>query len=829
MWSLKSSIKIWLIFACFMICPFLRAQHTERLVVDASAPFVLPTPSSFHGGASVSPTEGTLGLNSRYLTLNGQPWLPVMGEFQFSRYPEAEWEEEILKMKAGGVNVIGLYVFWIHHEEVEGQFDWTGQRDLRRFVQLCAKHGLYVYPRIGPWAHGEARNGGFPDWLVAKIPKSRLRIDDPVYMSYVARYFKEMGNQLQGLMWKDGGPVIGVQLENEYSNQDDAAGKLYLLSLKKLGIQDGLDVPYYTVTGWGHAVVPKGEAMPVYGNYPDAPWGGSMTNMPPSGAYNFSIRNQISGDMGMIGKNSGVGAEAHPAEGTPSMTVEMGGGVQDTYRRRPALSPEDVSAMMPVALGSGVNVYGTYIFQGAENPDGKLTTLQESRATGYGTDVPVKSYDFQAPLSEFGEERESFRQLKLFNYFLNDFGSELAPMVPHLPESISKGASDLKTLRFAVRTDGQHGFLFLNNYVRGYPMQSHKAVQFEVNLPKVKLHIPDEPVDIPSGAYFIWPFNLDLEGINLRYSTAQLFTKLSSGAESIYVFFCIPGVRCDFAFANDPGLEVRGGAVPASHQNGELYFRDLPPDTFIVLQSKRGKRVRIVLLTQQEAEDSWKIRMHDHSYLLLTKQEFYASPDHLFLQSEGNPNFHFKVLPGIQNRVKADVSLRSEPWQLGGTAFWGQVPERHVGFSYKQIQDAGMFSPSPSAPAMKDRVPEAPTEKQFQAAEKWMLAFSPNSMDGVSNIFVRFDYVGDVARLTQNNHLLTDDFYNGNPWKVGLKRFSEDGQIPQLELSILPLKKDVPIFLEDRVREQLPLGPEALELKTVTVLPIYQMGVDTGK
>ena len=103
-----------------------------------------------------------------------------MGEFHYSRMPEAQWEEEILKMKAAGVEIIATYVIWIHHEEIEGQFDWSGQRDLRRFVQLCGKHGMYVYPRIGPWAHGEVRNGGLPDWV---LKRSAVRRNDPSYLS----------------------------------------------------------------------------------------------------------------------------------------------------------------------------------------------------------------------------------------------------------------------------------------------------------------------------------------------------------------------------------------------------------------------------------------------------------------------------------------------------------------------------------------------------------------------------------------------------------------------------------------------------------------------
>ena len=128
----------------------LHGQDTSTVFIDASAPVAAPEPVRAALGTAKRPDGETLTVNSRYLLLNGKPWLPVMGEFHYSIYPEQEWESEILKMKAAGVQIVATYVFWIHHEEVEGQFDWSGQRNLRRFVELCAKHGLYVYPRIGP-------------------------------------------------------------------------------------------------------------------------------------------------------------------------------------------------------------------------------------------------------------------------------------------------------------------------------------------------------------------------------------------------------------------------------------------------------------------------------------------------------------------------------------------------------------------------------------------------------------------------------------------------------------------------------------------------------
>ena len=129
-----------------------------------------------------NPAGQEINANSLYITIDDKPVLPVMGEIHFSRFPHEYWESEILKMKANGINIIATYVFWIHHEEIEGEWDWSGDKNLRDFIELCAKHNIYVFTRIGPYAHGECRNSGFPDWLWGK---SYLRTNDPVYFSYV--------------------------------------------------------------------------------------------------------------------------------------------------------------------------------------------------------------------------------------------------------------------------------------------------------------------------------------------------------------------------------------------------------------------------------------------------------------------------------------------------------------------------------------------------------------------------------------------------------------------------------------------------------------------
>ncbi len=133
-------------------------------------------------GTHVDPAGHTLDANSLYFIKNGKPWYPVMGEFHFSRYNRDRWEESILKMKAAGIDIIATYVFWIYHEEEEGKYDWTANRDLRAFAELCKKHQVSLLVRIGPWCHGEVRNGGFPDWLVKR---GNLRKSNAEYLASV--------------------------------------------------------------------------------------------------------------------------------------------------------------------------------------------------------------------------------------------------------------------------------------------------------------------------------------------------------------------------------------------------------------------------------------------------------------------------------------------------------------------------------------------------------------------------------------------------------------------------------------------------------------------
>ena len=800
-----------------------QAQSTPLIRVDASQPFEEPAPARYHGGSAKSPSGSVLDVNSRYLTLEGKPWLPVMGEFHFSRYPESQWEEEILKMKAAGVNIVATYVIWIHHEEPEGQFDWKGQRDVRAFTQLCLKHGMYVLARIGPWDHGEARNGGFPDWV---IKASATRVNDPVYLAEVRAWYGQIGQQLNGLLWKDGGPVVGIQLENEYSQRGPGAGEEHILQLKKIAIESGLDVPLYVVTGWDNATVPEEAVLPVYGGYPDAPWDGSLVKLPPAEVYAFRFQNRVAANI------DAPEAQISDARSRPFLTAEIGGGNEVTYHRRPVIEPDDIAAMFPVMLGSGVNLYGTYMFQGGENPDGKMTTLQESQATGYPNDVPVKSYDFQAPLSEFGEERASFRKMKVFQYFLNDFGADLAPMTVHVPDALPKSAADFTVPRVSVRSKGDAGFIFMNNFVRGYTMPSRPAAQFEIRLPGGPILVPRHPVDIPAGAYFIWPFNLRVDGINLRYSTAQLFTRLDDGSTTTLFFEAVRGIPAEFVFDAASIRSVRASGGETVNDSGAVSVSGIKPgvESSIDLVSAQGKSVRVVVLSLQEAEDAWKIRVGGADHLLISGQDFFSDcdtdPSRIWLLSRGTPKFAFTITPPLAMAPKASLPLTQTAANAEVSSFIAETKALNLSLKFVQVKPAGDVPPAKTGPVMVWRqrgVAQAPSDAAFSQAAKWSLVLPPGAMDNLGELFLEVNYQGDVARLSAAHKLLTDNFYDGHPWFVGLGRFLLPQAPSTFELSILPLRKDDPIFLEAQNPISFPTNGQIDRLDELSLVPDYQL------
>ena len=452
--------------------------------------------------------------DSQSLKFDGRRVMPVMGEIHYSRLPQDEWVSSVCKMKEGGVTVIATYVFWNHIEEKEGVFNWSGQRDLRKFIEICAEEDLPVVLRIGPFCHGEVRNGGIPDWVFAKGVKTRT--EDPQFLALVERLYRQIFTQLQGLQWKDGGPVMACQFDNEYRGHGS-----YLMSLKKMAEEIGFDLPFYTRTGWPElkSPVPYGSMLPLYGDYADGFWDRSIA--PTAGNYYKAFNFKAFRSSTAIASEQIKNQQEKLNEGDeqyPYFTCELGGGMMGAYHRRPWLYPVDAYSLAVVKLGSGSNLLGYYMYHGGTNPEADiyLNELQNSPATNYN-DMPVKNYDFQAPLGEFGQTYPHYYSLRKLHLFMQDFGETLAPMEASfpMPQDLVKG--DDKGLRQAYRTLGDSGFVFVNNYERLQNLKAKKGVRFDV----CGVKFPSRAITVPASTLCIFPVNI----AGIRYATAQLIAR----------------------------------------------------------------------------------------------------------------------------------------------------------------------------------------------------------------------------------------------------------------------------------------------------------------
>lgn len=697
------------------------------------------------------------GCTPLYLTKNGKPWFPIMGEMHYSRYPKQYWKESLYKMKAGGIDIVSCYCIWIHHEEEEGVFDFFGDKDLRTFLLTAKKCGIKVLLRIGPWAHGEVRNGGFPDWLLEK--KIPLRCDDPRYLALVSRYYKALANQAEGLLDTDGGPVIGVQIENEYGHVGGLKGEegeQHMRTLQKLAIEAGFDVQIFTATGWGGAVT--GGMIPVMGGYCDAPWDQRLTEIEPSGNYIFTPERNDHNIGSDVGFGHGITFDMTKF---PFLTAELGGGLQVTHHRRPVAVGKDVAAMSLVKMGSGCSLLGYYMYHGGTNPDGKYSTLQESRATGYANDLPIKSYDFNAPIKEYGQLSDSYREIRLLAMFIHDFGEDFCRMVPEFPNDNPLYPTNQMDLRYVMRHNGESGYLFINNYQRRRHMADHTAVSLEVNLKDKTIKMP--VIDVKNGEFFFLPVCMPL-GKNVILKSAAV-TPLCRIGEDTWVFY---GDR-------DPQFEVE--------YTGEK------------------EQITLLHLSREDALKSSKI-MLDREYLMISDADIIPMDDGIHFQSN-TKELCFKTYPPL-NEVPSGftVSLKN------GYGIYRKDMTEVVSGVCAEV--------SVEKIAEGEDITETYTSSRkvgFKAAENGAVQELPNGYccDGsiyhlymtgaenavkeprISDAFLTLDFTGDRIEIYQNKRLISDYFYTGQQVKIGLKRF---GFPDELVIKVFAYHNGDPVYLE---------------------------------
>lgn len=724
-----------------------------------------------------------IGFTNYYMKVNEKPFFGISGEFHFSRCDERRWEDEIIKMKMCGINVIATYVFWIHHEEEEGVFDFEGCRNLRKFVELCGKHGIYVIVRIGPFDHGEVRNGGIPDWMYGKPFEVRKLSEG--FLFYVRRLYGKISEQIQGLLYKDGGPIIAAQIDNEYMHSSAPweittgiseewvfggdEGEAYMLTLQEEAKKCGIITPFYTCTGWGGAITPS-VMMPLWGSYAYRPWlfYAERGEHPSTEEYVYQDFHH---------NDAAVTSDFKPAyepEIRPYACCEMGGGMMCTYNYRFILPYKSVDAMANIKIASGCNFLGYYVFQGGTNPLGKHGTFMNE------SQVPKMSYDYQAALGEFGQIRESYERLKTIHLFCKTFGEELCRMETVLPEGASYiDPKDLDTLRFALRTDGEKGFLFINNF------QDHETTKPKQNetviIQSKEGEIVFDQLDLAAEENCILPFHMDMDGILLKKATAQPITRIEKDGESTYVFLKPDGMKAALYFEESVTAGQSGNVLVCEDSQAAELFEVTKGETSL----------KILCLNRDMANQMYLL---EDRTLLFAKGAVMETKDGIRLETRMAENkiytYPKNCFCGSEDMQKADTGETDPIFDI-----W------KVGTEEKQLS----------------------AEVVRTAATKYTVKLPDNFMEGLKDILVQIRYQGDIGHAFINGVMVNDNFCNGDVWEIGVRTFKEKLEEYPFTIAITPLKKGANVNVESAMAARME-NVEAYigELVSVNLSPVYE-------
>lgn len=709
---------------------------------SAAVPAPMPTPREAAG----------IEVTDRALRRRGIPWIPVSGEIHYSRVPRARWGERARQLRAGGVTIASTYVFWLHHVPERGAPRFDGGLDVGAFIDECADAGLDVALRIGPWAHGESRNGGFPDW-VQNAPVAH-RSDDPAYLELVAEWFGQLAAALAGRV-QPGGPVIAIQLENELYDRPE-----HLLTLKRLARDAGMAAPLWTATAWGGADLPDAEVFPLYGGYgdgfwtePDAPWDPTFRSH-----YFFSH----------VWDDPGVGADVRAAQGFaaasvtqavaspfPPATCELAGGMATAYHRRPWPSGLDVAAVAHTKIGNGSAWQGYYMYAGGTNPG---LDLEESHATGYPNDMTRLSYDFHAPIGQAGDLAESSPLLRGQHAFLDAFGARLVDLPSALPDDLPGSVDDSTTLRWAVRGDADDGFLFVSWHQPHVPLATVEAARFDVG----GVVLPEHPVDIPAGTLARWPLGTRIGATRVRWATASALTLLPglpSGVPTL-VLVADAGVPVELAVDGAEARLVEPSLEPLHLDGADLLV--LPPGAPVWVRSD-AEGERMLLLS--EGELAW-----DDSRVLVRSRS-----DDVVVRAYD---------PAARSWRQCDVAPRGAP------ALEADVAGVRLAGASRVPSDYGFAGDRHSAPS-SDAIEELAATYRLELPE-WAL-------DPVHDAVVEIDWAGDAGQVRSDGRIVDDRYWDGSRWSLSV---ADLGLSTSIDVLLLPLAAESTVWLPEAAAER---------------------------
>ena len=364
----------------------------KRFILSLTAVILLTVATS----AQKQRAKHTFSLGTSEFLLDGNPFQIISGEMHPARIPVEYWRHRIQMAKAMGCNTIGMYIFWNYHESEEGVFDFsTGNHNLSEFFKIVQDEDMWLLVRPGPYVCAEWELGGIPPYLL-RIPDIKLRCMDPRYMAAAERYITRLATELKPWLFTNGGPILMVQVENEYGSYGN--DRNYMARLKEIWIENGIDVPFFTGDG-------PTTFMLEAGTLPGCAVGLDSGSKPD----HFELANKI---------NPGV--PVFSSETYPGWLTHWG---EKWARPDTAVLLKEIRFLM-----DNKKSFNLYVINGGTNFG--YTAGANSGGKGYEPDIT--SYDYDAPIDEQGKPTPKYKTLR------NLIGSYLpkGKKLPDIPEPI---------------------------------------------------------------------------------------------------------------------------------------------------------------------------------------------------------------------------------------------------------------------------------------------------------------------------------------------------------------------------------------------------------
>jgi len=554
--------------------------------------------------------KNTITLDKKSLILNGERLVLMGGEFHYFRTPRDCWEERLKQMKQAGCNLVTTYIPWNWHEEKEGVLNWEGDRDVNYFLQLCKKYDQYVIIKPGPYICAEWDFGGFPDWILQKnVP---IRVPEKNYLKLVKAWYNEVAKVILPNLITNDGTIVLIQVENEYAHilrytdeiDSDEEAKGYLLTLLDYVRETGIDVPAFTNDG---PFIHGTEINDARTYYPNIPWFWKWEFDPFELTIEENIEQQgdkplmiLEIETGWFAENNRdfFNVESEVMEGILKSVYMYGSSISNLY------------------MLIGGTTYGGWISRGDRGGIGNCNT-----------------YDFDAPVREWGAVGKKYNILRLFNYFTFDFSDILLNgIIENDDVSIISGAENIfrlyldrvenpKTfdntnakIKIMLRRTDNASILYFRNLD-----EDNKKVQFSLKskLLNKEINLPSTNMNVDSHNSLLLPVDFKInDDLQMIYATSELIAKRTVNDEEYLILRGNENIAGEIAFKGKVNISVLNNDVKSKYDDNGFTLLEFSHKNITLLKLNNTK---ILIVPNNMALDltldTNKILISDNYYI----------------------------------------------------------------------------------------------------------------------------------------------------------------------------------------------------------------------